>query len=532
MNLHNIGLLVRLRYKLMWAKTRSRNGKIVLFVVGYLFLTLILILVAAGGLGAAILAVRSGKAETVAEAVLGALYVQAVFATVMLGFGMSAVFTDGELRRYPLTLRERRITRHLIGIADPFWFLILTLELGLGVGLCVLGDFNIAMVLVAILLLFLSNYLLARVVSLAIERLASRRSGSALLMVLVMCLAFLPGVLAPALAKNKANLAELLRVLRWTPPFGAAAAMTQPAPAALSGLILVGCWVLAFAAILAYMEQRPPRTQTAQTSAVQWDSAFDQVGAFFGPRNGPLMAFWLRFYVRNNRFRALYGLSLPLVAFLTFNFRSGFARHAGTAPVDPNRLFVAALGAIFTISFFGVSRFAVNQYGYAGGAFRRFFLLPTDPAASMRAGSYTSLLVGSVLIPVALLLWIPFGGPLDARKLVMLACSAVAGLFLMNGAGLWVTLYNPRKGNYTSAMGNDMSLMGNIVVIAGMLGALFTPQILVRVLPAAVSPENWWDMLPVAAVAFLFYIVSLRATTTLFTSRREDLLAVVEGRVK
>ncbi len=176
MNLHNVGLLIRLRYKLMWAKTRSRNGKIALFVVGYLFLVLILILLAAGGLGAAILAVRSGKAELVAEAVLGALYVQAIFATVMLGFGMSAVFTDGELRRYPLTLRERRITRHLIGIADPFWFLILALELGLGVGLWVLGDFHIVLVLAAILLLFLSNYLLARIISLAIERVASRKS--------------------------------------------------------------------------------------------------------------------------------------------------------------------------------------------------------------------------------------------------------------------------------------------------------------------------------------------------------------------
>ncbi len=532
MNPHNVGLLIRLRYKLMWAKTRSRNGKIALFVVGYLFLILILILLAAGGLGAAILAVRSGKAELVAQAVLGALYVEAVFASVMLGFGMGAVFTDGELRRYPLTLRERRITRHLIGIADPFWFLVLALELGLGIGLCVLGDFNIALVAAAILLLFLSNYLLARVISLAIERVASRKSGSAVLMVLVMCLAFLPGLLAPALAKNKSNMAELLSVLRWTPPFGAAAAMTQPGSAALSGLALVAVWLLGFAALLAYMEQRPPRTQAVQGGALQWDSAFDQVGAFFGPRNGPLVAFWLRFYVRNNRFRALYGLSLPLVAFLAFNFRNGFDKHARSAPVDPNHLFIAALGAIFTVSFFGVSRFAVNQYGYAGGAFRRFFLLPTDPAASMRAGSYASMLVGSALIPVALLLWIPFGGPFDARKLVMLACSAITGLFLMNGAGLWVTLCNPRKGSYTAAMGNDMSLMGNIVVIVGMLGALFTPQILARVLPAAVSPANWWDMLPLAGAAFLFYVVSLRATTTLFTSKREDLLAVVEGRVK
>ncbi|SPE36103.1 conserved membrane hypothetical protein [Candidatus Sulfopaludibacter sp. SbA3] len=533
MNLHLVGQMVRLRYKLMWAKTRSRNGKIALFVVGYLLLVLIMILLSAGGLGAAVLAVKSGQAEKVAQAVLGALYVQALFGTVMLGFGMNAVFADVELRRYPLTGWERRLTRHFIGIVDPFWFLILALELGLAFGLCALGDFNPVQVLAAILLLFVSNYILARVISMMIERLASRKSGSALLMVAVMILAFLPGTLMPFLAKNKANMAALLRVLRWTPPFGAAAAMTHSGAPALAGLGLVAAWLLGLAAVLVYLETLPPRTQAVQTTTLKWDSPFDELGAFFGPQNGPLMAFWLRFYARNNRFRALYGLSLPLVSFLTFNFRYGFAkRSAPIDHIDPNGLFLAALGAIFTVSFFGTSRFAVNQYGYGGGAFRRFFLLPTDPAASMRAGSYASMLVGSSLIPVAMVLWLIFGGPFDARKVIMLLGSAITGLFALHAAGLWVTLYGPRKGSYTAAMGNDMSLMGNLVVIFGMLGALFTPQVLSKVLPAAVSPDNWWLIAFPAAAALAFYVISLRATGTLFSGKREELLAVVEGRVK
>jgi hypothetical protein len=532
MSLQNVGYMVRLRYKLMWAKTRSRNGKIALFVVGYLLLAMFLALLAAGGLGAAMIAIKSGKAELVAQAVLGGLFVQALFGSIVMGFGMNAVFSDVELRRYPLTARERRLTRHFIGIVDPFWFLILALELGLAIGLYALGDFSIVLGLGAVLLLFVSNYLLARVVSLAIERMVSRKSGSALLMVGVMCLAFLPGVIMPVLMKSKANVAALLRVLKWTPPFGAAAAMTQPAVHALPGLGLMLWWLLGLAALLVYLEKNPPRTHSAQTTTIKWDSPFDRVGALFGPRNGPLMAFWLRFYARNNRFRALYGLSLPLVAFLTFNFRNGFARHnASLDRIDPNSLFLSALGAIFVVSFFGTSRFAVNQFGYTGGAYRRLLLLPTDPAASLRAGSYTSMLVGSVLIPVALVVWSIFGGPFDARKLVMLLGSAVTGLFALHAAGLWVTLYGPRKGSYTAAMGNDMSLMGNVVVICGMLGALFTPLVLSKVLPAAVSPENWWLVLPLAGASIVFYIISLRATGTLFQTKREELLAVVEGRV-
>ncbi len=59
MNVALIGELVRLRYKLLWAKTRSRNGRIALFLAGYLLLVLLIALLASGGFGAAMVAVRS-----------------------------------------------------------------------------------------------------------------------------------------------------------------------------------------------------------------------------------------------------------------------------------------------------------------------------------------------------------------------------------------------------------------------------------------------------------------------------------------
>src|SRR6476646_9919889 len=102
MNVALIGELVRLRYKLLWAKTRSRNGRIALFLAGYLLLVLLVALLASGGFGAAMVAVRSGKAERVAQAALTALFLEAVLAANILGFGMNAVFSDTELRRYPL----------------------------------------------------------------------------------------------------------------------------------------------------------------------------------------------------------------------------------------------------------------------------------------------------------------------------------------------------------------------------------------------------------------------------------------------
>src|SRR5436305_10445852 len=97
-----IGELIKLRYKLMWARTRTRNGKIALMLVGYLLVLFLFALLTLGGVGAGVLAVRTGKAHTLAAGLLGVLYFQALLGTVLLGFGISAVFADVELRRYPV----------------------------------------------------------------------------------------------------------------------------------------------------------------------------------------------------------------------------------------------------------------------------------------------------------------------------------------------------------------------------------------------------------------------------------------------
>src|SRR3982751_1858742 len=114
MNTKLIGDLIGLRYKLMWAKTRTRNGKIALFLTGYLLLVLVIALLAAGGIGAAVVAVRAGKALFITRIMLTSLFAQALLATVMLGFGMSAIFSDRELRRFPVRAFDRRLVRHLI----------------------------------------------------------------------------------------------------------------------------------------------------------------------------------------------------------------------------------------------------------------------------------------------------------------------------------------------------------------------------------------------------------------------------------
>jgi hypothetical protein len=68
---HSLIKRLGLRYRLLWTQVRLRNGKIALFILGYLLLFLALAVFARGGTGAAMVSIHSGKAEQVAAAVLG-----------------------------------------------------------------------------------------------------------------------------------------------------------------------------------------------------------------------------------------------------------------------------------------------------------------------------------------------------------------------------------------------------------------------------------------------------------------------------
>ncbi|HEY1496148.1 MAG TPA: hypothetical protein VGF49_16460, partial [Candidatus Solibacter sp.] len=454
--------------------------------------------------------------------VLTAIFFEAVLASNILGFGMNAIFSDLELRRYPLTAAERRLTRHLIGIVDPFWFLFLGLQLGLAFGLYGAGVGSFWFGLIAVLLLFVSNYLLARFIALVIDRLMQRKSGGAILLGGVMLLAFLPSVLAPLLKKNPALLHTIVERMAYTPPFAAAAAMMHPDATGIRGLAVLLAWSLGLVAALVWIENRPPQRRAAESVKVAWEGPTDRAAAWFGPELAPFVAHWLRFYLRNSRTRLLSLIGIPILAFLTFQTGQ---------KLGPQGLFVAALGTVAMTSFLGISRIAVNYFGYSGGAFRRYFLLPVPAATTVRAASYAALTIGGALLPLALLLWIVLSPyPLDARMLFMLACSGLTGLFGFNAMGIWVTLYNPRKGNYSSNFGNDLSLGGNILVIGGVLLAMLLPRLLYAAYPAAVSPQGWWMIIPLPLLAAAFYFGTLKAAGPIFMARREKLLAVVEGR--
>jgi hypothetical protein len=526
-NFQLIGELVRLRYKLMWAKTRTRNGKIALFFAGYLLLIMFLVIMGAGGFGAGVVAVKSGKATMIASAVLGGLFVQALLATVILGFGVNEVFADTELRRYPLRVREREMARHLLGAADPFWILILVLDFGLMTGLYLFDAGSFWLGLVAVLLLLVCNYFCARVLSLLVERLVRKKGGSTAILALVVLLGFLPGLLSTGGKISRPAVQGWLRAFSYTPPAGAALAMTHVDSYALSGLAIVVWWLVGLMAVLVALEQRPVQSKSAQQTKVSWDSPFERIGALFGAKNAVLVGQWLRFYSRNNRFRTIYPLAVPIIGGLVLIY----SKQGAFGHDEATKVFVGALGGFACVGFIGTAQFAVNQFGYVGSGFRRYMLLPTDPAATLRAGSYAFLLLSGALVPVAALAWAIFSPvKTDARMMAMLLSSSVMGMFVMNGIGVWVAILAPRRGNYYASFGNDLSFLANVVVIGGMFLLLFLPRLLSKLWAPAVTPANWWGVVLLAGAAAVFYRYSLSAASAAFRARRERLLAVMEGR--
>jgi hypothetical protein len=315
-----------------------------------------------------------------AQVLLSVLFLNAVLGTIILGFGVSAAFSDLELKRYPLKALERFMVRHIVGISDPFWILFLAIGSALVVRLSLFGSYSFAGCTVGLLLLFFCTYLLSHTLTVWIDQLMETNQGG-LVFVLIMLLGFVP--VGRGVFQNRELLEKILPVLQFTPPFAAAAIMTHEGSERLFGVAVVAGWAVILSVIKAGLERRRIRRKQKLTDPHSlWNNPLDAIAAPFGRDMAPLVGCWLRFYLRNKRFRLLSFLSLPVAAYATLPM--GQPRHGGS-------IFLGVLGCLPLVTFLGPSRIAVNLYGYTAGGLRRLYFLPVDHGATLRAGSYAGL---------------------------------------------------------------------------------------------------------------------------------------------
>jgi hypothetical protein len=522
MNLPALRHLLALRYRLLWAQSRSRNGKIAMFMAGYLFIALLWGLLALGGLGAAIGAVKVGEAPLVARLVLAGIFVNAMVASVALGFGMNAVFTDEALRRYPIETLERLLARQALGILEPLWILVAAMYLGVAVGFYALAVGWLAWNVLAALGLLIANYLSARALLTVVERLMATNLGPMLMLFFVLSMSLMPALAMPFLRHNRALQDRLLQLLASSPPSAASSAMTADITgAALLHLGYLAAWVLALLALVFYFERHPMASRTVARVAARWGTMYDRISTHFGA-SGPLIGKAVRYYLRCNRVRYNMILALPLLGGMV----RMYAGHAGQG-----NTFLCALGGFAILGFVGTAHMTVNQFGYDGGGIRRYFLLPAGPELAFRAASSASVLLGGLLIPVGITLWF-FLAPVHTtpEMFFMLVASAIGGLLLLNALGLWTSLYSPRRAELSHNFGNNLSTGGNLLLIGAMVLCAVVPAFVQSQVRIGDVPRDAWVMALFLIASALFYGFTLRVGGRVFVSRRERLLAIVEGR--
>jgi hypothetical protein len=451
----------------------------------------------------------------VARIVLGGGFVNAVFIAVVLGFGLNEAFSDSALRRYPVSAAERVVVRHLTAILDPFWLFVLALDVGLAVGLSVLGAATLWVALPAAVVLVIVNYLFARTVSGLLTWLLATRVGPFVAVAGISVIASTPAFLAPLLTKSPGVGAALVAVVTLTPPSAAGSIMTGANP---WGWIPMGLWLVALAGAVAWQERHPVQAYSAGRARAEWDSPWDRIAAVAGPTLGPLVGKMLRYYVRNPQLRYNYPFMLPMLALFVF---------MGSDHGDVAARFPAALGAA---GFLAMSSGAasLNAFGFDGAGFRRFFLLPVSPTVVVRAAAIVSLLPGLTLLPLGLLLWVFFSHvPSDARMMTMLASSGLGGIFLIQALGLWTSILAPRAMPMTVSFGNRLSWPANLVLGVGIFGMMLLPRALVA-LTGSRLVDLWWTMPLFVCAAAGFFVFSVVTAGNVFGRRREQMMGTIE----
>jgi hypothetical protein len=515
MNVGLLGSLLGLRYRLLWAKVRSRNGKIALFFVGYLLAVLIFVLLALGGFGAALAVIQLGKARLVAGVVLGSFYADAILVSVILGVGMTQAFSDAALRRYPLSAGWRMAARHLTAFLEPLWIFVLALDAGLAAGFSVFGGTSFWLGAPAAVLLVLTNYLLASVLAGLVERVLATRAGPILMLILGAS-----PLAIPLLLRHAGLLTAAIAAFNMTPPGVAATVMGGAATiSSICWLLLLLGWCLGLVAALVALERRPVPSRTAAGFEVTWDHPCDRIAALFGSGLAPLAGKMMRYYIRSPQLRFNYPLVLPSFIVLV-------AVHTRT---DPAMVFPGALAAITVIGGLCTGALSLNVFGFDGPGFRRYFLLPVAPATVLRTASLVALIPGASLIPVALLLWLILSPvPTDARMMVMLLSSGLAGLFFFQALGVWTSLLAPRPIEFTATFGNKLSLAANAVMV-GCIAVFFGLSLILSALGTSLVLSLWWAAPAFMAASAAFHLLTLRTGARLFVARRERMLSVIEG---
>jgi hypothetical protein len=498
-------ILIRLRYLLIWASIRT--SRVRMFLGGCAAVLLIWLVFAAFTSGTLLANLASRPESFVRQlgSALTFLFVGIILVNAFLGRGVVSSFSDRSLERYPISRVVRFTARWIAGISDPLWIIVGAQLIGLAVGLHSSGSSPLWIAIPACGLLLAVTYCYSSLVLAFLTAVAQVRLAK-VIGALTICLALIflyilgaGGVYGQTIRVTRPAIPDLVFML--LPGHLCAAALTaRTLGVVIWSSVLLLAWL--GVAILSLCVV-PTAAMQSRISGSHMFAYANRLSYALSPRLGAIVVKAILYYSRCNMVRywtLTTGPAMGILApFLLLAHRLS----------EPQRttLFLVAL---FVTSSTSTAPVATNHFGWDGSGLARYGVLPLSLKSLLRAHSYASLLIGSMgAIPVFAVLSLVLRIHFSASLLCTSVCGVLAGIFLLNACGLWLSVHVPKRMDFDTTIGNGMPLASSMTVFAG----IQLPIILLfhsGGLKANIYPRFAWLIIAMAVLSTIAYFVSLK----------------------
>lgn len=509
--------ILRLRYLLQWAQIRRSPARMAWFIFVQVILVVVGVVSAVFGFGALVVAVQMGRAESMVQAILGAIFLNALVTSLVLGYGLNQAFSDKSLRRYPFSYSERFVIRHVLGLFEPLWLITVAGYAGAAIAAALLGAAPIWVTAPTAIVLVTINYVLVRFLLSFGALLMETTIGSILLVAMTQLLFLLP-MTSRMLFNTPERRALIREALAYTPP-AAAGSLVAGVGSAPHLLTLIG-WLLVSVGLLFWLDHLPDRTHSARTGTASWNGPIDRLASLLPVARAPLVARALRFYLRNQQvqlgFLGLLVLFVVMPAYMSRQSREAHALFETTLLLSP------MLGTVTSVV-------SSNAFGFDGAGTRRLLLVPVSSHALLITMSLASAMICTAFLLINVALWATVSRTVEPLMVLMLLTHGFTGLLLFHAAATWTSVLTPARSDYFEKF-RRQNTPGTRWSGFFMVGVLMLSVGVRFLLPGDIT-AYWWLSGLFMVLAGITYFMTLKLAAPVFTARRERLLSVVEGRL-
>ena len=509
--------ILRLRYLLQWAQIRRSPARMAWFIFVQVVLAGVAVVSAVVGFGALVVAVQMGRAESMVQGILAAVFLNALVTSLVLGYGLNQALSDKSLRRYPFSYSDRFVIRHVLGLFEPLWLITVAGYGGAAIAAAILGAAPIWVTAPTALILVAINYVLVRFL-LSFGALMMETTIGSILLVAMTQLLFLLPMTSRMLFNTPGRRALIRETLAYTPP--AAAGSLVAGVGGLSHLLTLIGWLVVCAGLLFWLDHLPDRSHSARGGLATWNGPIDRLEALLPAAWAPLVGRGLRFYLRNQQVQlGVFGLLVLFLVMPAYMSRQSRDAHA---LFETTLLLCPMLGTVTSVV-------SSNAFGFDGGGTRRLLLGPISSYSLLVTVNLASAMICGTFLLIAVALWTAVSRTVEPLMVLMLLTHGLTGLLLFHAAATWTSVLTPARSDYfekfrrQNTPGTRWTGFFMVGVLMLSIGARF-------LLPGDVT-AYWWLSCLLVVLAGITYFVTLKLAAPVFSSRRERLLSVVEGRL-